>query len=465
MKKTDPLYKIAAIIAAVAVLVAAFSAIFIHGGEIGLPGGDRETLSSADAPERSASARRERSAAGDGKEDSEEDAAASPSPSPTATASPTPSPTPYSPPAELHETLPGVFEKLLELSQADRADYAGLGMEKQPTRSDAMSDVYYGSPVFGGHEWWFSASVDKPLGEEHPQSYYAYYFMDPFDPDLMSEAAVACYEELEARYGEPETVAVFTDNYDDIFYETEGGYTSEHAARMFHEDDENTYSSVTWEVYFGDVPAEVNLHFNRYEAESSIQVNILLPPGAKKQGAAQAQPSPSTSTAPAPAVPSGVGGTISTVYEYLADYAGNGTADEFIDAGLTNESEGTYGTTYSTRVEIGGYRWDVSAYLSEGRYPDVDMEHDSSDGHEAAAKAFADVYAFFTDMYGPHDYLGYEEDDGYDLTLDDVLQWFEPNESYFIMADWAFEDGGRTKRASLTAYLEEDGSFSIIIGI
>ncbi len=207
MKRIDPLYKIAAIIAAVAVIIAAFSAIFINGGEIGLPSGETATLANVDAPEPSVSARPGPSASA-----RPEPSGASPSPTPAPSASPSPSPTAVaSPPAELSETFPDVFDALLELAAMESEDeFTEFGLSAM--HISGLSYYYIAELIFGGHDWEFYAVADEESGADATKTYNASYSMDSFDPDIMAEASVASYETIAARYGEASDVLVLADN-------------------------------------------------------------------------------------------------------------------------------------------------------------------------------------------------------------------------------------------------------------
>ncbi len=221
MKKTDPLYKLAAIIASLAVLIAAFSAIFIHGGEIELPGGKETATLSRGANERGEDVRgaNERGedtgeaprGGGDNESErrageggpaprpasrAEDDEGNSPGPSPTATASPSPTPSSGAD-AGLNEEVTGEFDELRELSEMESTsvpssapdvapsgvgatfpdvmdffweisrgktagDFTGVGMVYTEDHK-GWTDLYTITKEFGNHAWRYSAELFADL--------------------------------------------------------------------------------------------------------------------------------------------------------------------------------------------------------------------------------------------------------------------------------------------------------------
>ncbi len=234
--------------------------------------------------------------------------------------------------------------------------------------------------------------------------------------------------------------------------------THEDAASIFHEGGSNASIIISWETYVGGRPVDMSLNLFRYEDTSDIHVTIMRTPGAPET----AQASPSPSSAPS-AAPSGVSESYPAVMDCLWEVTQIESAADYVEYGLDFEESEAHRARYSMTREFNGYPWSLIVYTNYDIPSGMNIEYESDGGHEAAAKAFADGYAFFTERYGPHDYLGYEEDDGVELTLDDVLQWFLPGEPHFVIADWMHERDELDWKVSFSAYLEEDGSFGVSI--
>lgn len=221
------LYRAAAAIAALAVLIAAFSAIFIHDGKIGLPGGDKgeEALASVDG-----GAPKGASGDGDGGKTAQPIASARTRQTPDAAPSPMPS---VSTPAELGETLPAVFERLLELTQCESVeDYAQYGIILDEEAAQRLEEdgnprrFYRGGQDFGEYQWHFDINSPNVPGEFHLGSFIAEYSSVNYDAESLAKAYIDGFAMMFERYGEPTSLRYYlTENpasiptYDDVLKE------------------------------------------------------------------------------------------------------------------------------------------------------------------------------------------------------------------------------------------------------
>ncbi len=291
MKKTDPLYKIAAAIAALAVIIAAFSAIFIYGGEIGLPGAEAAALTNADAPERSENA--------SGEDDSE---APDYAPSPSAAASALPSPTPEPDAVGFNEEFTGVYDVLLEFAETEGMGYAEYGLIKSQNPGIKYK-AYEGEVEFSEHEWQFSIDLDRPMLHGPINNFSAGYHPESHDADMMARAFADWFAFLSAQYGEPVMFSV-ADGENDAEYEEKeasGTLTPEDASRAFHSGGEEAYAFARWEATIAGRPANVELQINCPPDWASMGIDIWYRLSAGETSTLQAEPGPSPSPSRSPA--------------------------------------------------------------------------------------------------------------------------------------------------------------------